>query len=91
MASSRADLANRHFDARILPSRDLQSARSTGRASCALVRHDPDMPDADVTITLTGDEALVLFDLLHESVSAPSHQSEQIALWNLSTALEAEL
>lgn len=43
---------------------------------------------ADVTISLTADEALVLFDLLHrweddDRVSAPQHASEQVALWNL--------
>jgi hypothetical protein len=46
-----------------------------------------------VTITLTGDEALVLFDLLHrweddDRVSAPRYEAEQIALWNLSAMLE---
>jgi hypothetical protein len=50
----------------------------------------------DVTISLTADEALVLFDLLHrweddERVSAPQHQGEQVALWNLSALLEREL
>lgn len=43
----------------------------------------------DVTITLTSDEALVLFDLMHrwegsERVNPPEHHAEQIALWNLS-------
>lgn len=47
----------------------------------------------DVNIALTGDEALVLFDLLHrwednEQVSPPRHEAEQIALWNLSAVLE---
>lgn len=47
----------------------------------------------DVTIALTSDEALFLFDLLHrweddEQVSAPRHEAEQIALWNLSAVLE---
>jgi hypothetical protein len=47
----------------------------------------------NVTITLTGDEALVLFDLLHrweddDRVSAPRYEAEQIALWNLSAMLE---
>lgn len=51
---------------------------------------------ADVTISLTADEALVLFDLLHrweddDRVSAPQHASEQVALWNLSALLEREL
>lgn len=50
----------------------------------------------DVTIQLTGDEALVLFDLLHrweddEQVSAPRHGAEQVALWNLSAGLERVL
>jgi hypothetical protein len=46
----------------------------------------------DVTITLTSDEALVLFELLHrwedaDRVSAPQHQGEQVALWSLSALL----
>jgi hypothetical protein len=50
----------------------------------------------DVTITLTADEALVLFELLHrwedaDRVSAPQHKGEQVALWNLSALLEREL
>jgi hypothetical protein len=50
----------------------------------------------DVTITLTSDEALVLFDLLHhwedaDRVSVPRHKAEQVALWNLSALLEREL
>ncbi|MEO7071242.1 MAG: hypothetical protein ABI131_12210 [Nostocoides sp.] len=50
---------------------------------------DPD----DLTVTLTQDEALVLFELLHrweddELVTAPRHHGEQVALWNLSAALE---
>jgi hypothetical protein len=55
------------------------------------------MADAsDVTISLTSDEALVLFDLLHrwedaDSVTAPEHQAEQVALWSLSALLEREL
>ena len=54
------------------------------------------MPDTDVTISLTSDEALILFDVLHrwedeERVSAPSHPAEQVALWNLSALLEREL
>jgi hypothetical protein len=54
------------------------------------------MADAsDVTISLTSDEALVLFDLLHrwedaDSVTAPEHQAEQVALWSLSALLERE-
>jgi hypothetical protein len=50
----------------------------------------------DVTITLTSDEALVLFELLHrwedtDRVSTPQHKGEQVALWNLSALLEREL
>lgn len=50
----------------------------------------------DVTITLTSDEALVLFELLHrwedsDRVNAPEHQGEQVALWNLSALLERAL
>jgi hypothetical protein len=46
-----------------------------------------------VSISLTGDEALVLFELLHrwedqEQVSVPRNEAEQVALWNLSAALE---
>lgn len=54
------------------------------------------MPDTDVRISLTGDEALILFDLLHrweddERVSTPHHRAEQVALWSLSAVLETEL
>ena len=54
------------------------------------------MADTDVTISLTGDEALILFDLLHrwedeERVTSPRNQAEQVALWNLSAHLEREL
>lgn len=50
----------------------------------------------DVTITLTSDEALVLFDLLHRwedagQVSVFAHKSEQVAMWNLSALLERVL
>jgi len=50
----------------------------------------------DVSIALTADEALVLFDLLHrweddERVTAPQDAAEQVALWNLSALLEREL
>jgi hypothetical protein len=50
----------------------------------------------EVTIPLTSDEALVLFELLNRwedvgRVSAPQHKGEQVALWNLSAALEREL
>jgi hypothetical protein len=60
------------------------------------VRHDGDVPDTAVTITLTSDEALILFDLLHrweddKLVSPPQHGAEQVALWNLSSLLEREL
>lgn len=49
-----------------------------------------------VAITLTPDEALVLFELLHrwedaDRVSAPEHRGEQVALWGLSAQLEREL
>lgn len=59
----------------------------------AVVRHDAATATDDVPISLTGDEALVLFDLLHrweddEQVSSPQHQAEQVALWNLSALLE---
>jgi hypothetical protein len=47
----------------------------------------------DVTISLTSDEALVLFDLLHrweddDQVAPPQNEAERIALWNLSALLE---
>ena len=47
----------------------------------------------DVCVSLTGDEALVLFELLHrwedeEQVSPPRNEAEQVALWNLSAVLE---
>jgi hypothetical protein len=50
----------------------------------------------DVTIILSSDEALVLFELLHGwenagRVSAPHYEAEQVVLWNLSTLLEREL
>jgi len=53
---------------------------------------DPD----DVHLSLTGDEALLLFDLLHrwadaDQVSAPRNEAELVALWNLSAALETVL
>lgn len=46
----------------------------------------------EVTISLTTDEALVLFDLLHrweddEQVTPPQNEAEQIALWNVSALL----
>jgi hypothetical protein len=49
-----------------------------------------------VPISLTGDEALVLFELLHrwedeEQVSAPRNEADKVALWNLSAALEKVL
>lgn len=51
---------------------------------------------ANVSISLTADEALVLFDILHrweedDRVSAPQHPSEQVVLLNLSALLEREL
>jgi hypothetical protein len=50
----------------------------------------------DVTVTLTPDEALVLFDLLHrwEGASGPEatlFPGEQVALWALSCSLESIL
>lgn len=50
----------------------------------------------DVSISLTADEALVLFELLHrweddDRVTAPRYAAEQVALWNLSALLEREL
>lgn len=48
---------------------------------------------ADVTVGLTSDDALVLFDLLHrwedaKTVTEPTDPGEQVALWNLSALLE---
>ncbi|GAA1963358.1 hypothetical protein GCM10009798_24190 [Nocardioides panacihumi] len=62
----------------------------------APIRADASMFQGNVSISLTGDVALVLFDLLHrwedeERVNAPQHVAEQIALWNLSALLEREL
>jgi hypothetical protein len=50
----------------------------------------------EVTLRLTSDEALVLFDWLHrcedvDRVVPPEHHGEQVALWNLSALLEREL
>lgn len=52
--------------------------------------------DREVTLRLTSDEALVLFDWLHrcedaDRVLEPEHRGEQAALWNLSALLEREL
>ena len=61
------------------------------------MRQDLRMADlGEVSISLTADEALILFDLLHrweddDRVSARQHASEQVALWNLSALLEREL
>jgi len=49
-----------------------------------------------VRLTLTVDEALVLFDLLHRwendhAVGEPADHGERVALWNLSAMLEREL
>lgn len=49
-----------------------------------------------MTVTLTSDEALVLFDLLHrweadDQVSTPEHHAEHVALWGLSASLEKAL
>jgi hypothetical protein len=54
------------------------------------------MAHEPVDLTLTTDEALVLFDLLRRwegsgVVEPPRHEAEQIALWNLSAALESLL
>jgi len=56
------------------------------------------MPDAenDVTLRLTVDEALVLFDWLHRcedegEVVQPVHDGERTALFSLSALLEREL
>ena len=62
----------------------------------AFVRHDAYVPQEDVSVSLTGDEALVLFDLLHrwedaEQVGTPQDKAEQVAVWNLSAALEKVL
>jgi hypothetical protein len=57
-----------------------------------------DMPGADehITIQLTSDEALVLFEWLHQfevqgAFRRPDHHGEQVALWNLSAVLERTL
>lgn len=52
--------------------------------------------DDQITIRLTPDEALVLFDWLHRCEDEdewvqPEHRGEQVALWNLSALLEREL
>ena len=54
------------------------------------------MANEDIPISLTGDEALVLFDLLHRwegdgEVGAPRHDAERVALWSLSALLERVL
>jgi hypothetical protein len=51
---------------------------------------------SEVTVTLSNDEALVLFDLLHRWEDANTIDpvllpGEQAALWNLSCALERVL
>ncbi|GAA2701862.1 hypothetical protein [Actinoplanes palleronii] len=50
----------------------------------------------EVTLRLTSDEALVLFDWLHrgedvDRIVPPDHHGEKVALWNLSALLEREL
>lgn len=50
----------------------------------------------DVTVSLTSDEALVLFELLHrwedaERIDSALLDGEQTALWNLSAKLELVL
>jgi hypothetical protein len=52
--------------------------------------------EKDVTLRLTADEALVLFDWLHrcedeDAVVQPEHDGERTALFNLSALLEREL
>ena len=47
----------------------------------------------DVVVTLTSDEALVLFDVLHRweeagAITEPGNDGERVALWNLSALLE---
>ncbi len=54
------------------------------------------MANEGVTISLTDDEALVLFELLHRwedtgQISPPQHQAELTALWNLSALLKRTL
>ncbi|GEM_PF-1119802 len=57
----------------------------------------PVAADGDrVTIQLSRDEAVVLFEWLHrcedeDGFSLPEHHAEQVALWNLSALLEREL
>lgn len=51
------------------------------------------MSNDDVVLSLTSDEALVLFDWLHrgednDTVAAVEHHGEQVALWHLSCLLE---
>lgn len=51
---------------------------------------------AEVTLNLTPDEALVLFELLHrwedrDAIDPVLLPGEQVALWNLSCALERVL
>lgn len=63
----------------------------------AHLRQDVAMAESErVSVLLSGDEALVLFGVLHrweheEQVSAPRNEAEQVALWNLSAALERVL
>ena len=50
----------------------------------------------DVAVTLTLDEALVLFEMLHrweeaQAVTAPVDEGERVALWSLSALLEGAL
>lgn len=54
------------------------------------------MADDDVTVTLTRDEALVLFELLHrweddDTVDGLIEPGEDVALWALSCTLETLL
>ena len=68
------------------PTVDITLIGTAGGMSVHL-RQDAAMVDpGHVTVSLTSDEALVLFDLLHgweddDQVSAPRHRAEQVALW----------
>ena len=76
-----------------------RSSRSRGGKRLPFVAglRDPSgMPDAenDVTLRLTADEALVLFDWVHRcedegEVVQPVHDGERTALFNLSALLGA--
>jgi hypothetical protein len=68
----------------------IEDAGPIGEARRVAADGDP------VTIQLSRDEALALFERLHRSegqdgVSPPEHHAEQVALWTLSALLEREL